>query len=61
MKQTDMRNIEDFSGLENETRGIGSRRIERREWWLSSTAIAITLLLTFGIASFLPVLLHSHY
>jgi len=61
MKQTDTRNIEDFSGLENETRGIGSRRIERREWWLSSTAIAITLLLTFGIISFLPVLLHSHY
>ncbi len=61
MKQTDTRNIEDFSGLENETRGIGSRRIERREWWLSSTAIAITLLLTFGIISFLPVLLHSYY
>ena len=61
MKQTDTRNIEDFSALESETREIGSGRIERREWWLSSTAIAITLLLTFGIISFLPVLLHSHY
>ncbi|MGA2300981.1 MAG: PAS domain S-box protein [Candidatus Acidiferrum sp.] len=60
MKQTDTRNIEDFSEPENETREIGSRRIERREWWLWSTAIAITLLLTSGIASFLPVLLHSH-
>ena len=61
MKQTDTRNIEDFSEPESETRGLGSRHIERREWWLSSTAIAITLLLTFGIFSFLPVLLHSHY
>src|SRR5208337_1313236 len=61
MKQTDTRNIEDFSELESETGEIGSGHIERREWWLSSTAIAITLLLTFGIISFLPVLLHSHY
>jgi PAS domain S-box-containing protein len=61
MKQTDTRNIEDFGEPESETRGLGSRHIERREWWLSSTAIAITLLLTLGIFSFLPVLLHSHY
>src|SRR5271157_1465714 len=61
MKQTDTPNIGDFSEPQNETRGNGSRRIERREWWLSSTAIAITLLLTFGIVSFLPVLMHSHY
>ena len=59
MKQTDVPIIEDFSGPENETRGNGTRRIERREWWLLSTAIAITLLLTFGIASFLPGLMHS--
>ncbi len=58
MKQTDMPDVEDFSQPENDVAGNGSRRIERREWWLSSTAIAITLLLTFGIASFLPVLLH---
>ncbi len=59
MKQTDVPEIEDFSGPENEAGGNGSRRIERREWWLLSTAIAITLLLTIGIASFLPVLMHS--
>jgi PAS domain S-box-containing protein len=59
MKQTDVPEIEDFSGPENEAGGNGSRRIERREWWLLSTAIAITLLLTIGIASFLPVFMHS--
>lgn len=34
----------------------GSRaihKIERREWWLWSSAVVVTLLLTFGIASFL--------
>ena len=35
------------------------RGIERREWWLWATAVAITLLLTAGILSFLPPLLHS--
>ena len=40
---------------------IGSVRIERREWWLWSSTVAITLLLTLGIASFIPVLLHTHY
>ncbi len=35
------------------------RRIERREWWLWTTAVIITLLLTAGILSFLPLLLHS--
>jgi two-component system cell cycle sensor histidine kinase/response regulator CckA len=33
------------------------RRIERREWWLWATAVIVTLLLTAGILSFLPVLL----
>jgi two-component system, cell cycle sensor histidine kinase and response regulator CckA len=61
MTQSDMPNIEDFSEPRSETHGNGTRRIERREWWLLSTAIAITLLLTLGIASFLPVVLHSHY
>ena len=28
------------------------RGIERRQWWLSSTGIAVSLLLTFGIVSF---------
>src|SRR5260370_42283549 len=35
------------------------RRIERREWWLWTTAVAITLLLTAGILSFLPEILRS--
>ncbi|HET7210070.1 MAG TPA: PAS domain S-box protein [Terriglobales bacterium] len=35
------------------------RRIERREWWLWTTAVIITLLLTAGILSFLPAVLRS--
>lgn len=35
------------------------RRIERREWWLWTTAVIITLLLTAGIFSFLPSILRS--
>lgn len=35
------------------------RRIERREWWLWTTAVIITLLLTGGMASFLPPILRS--
>ena len=38
---------------------IGFRQIERSEWSLSSTAIAVTLLLTAGIASFAWEMLHS--
>ena len=37
----------------------GLRRVEKREWWLWATTIAVTLLLTAGIVSFLPTLLHS--
>ena len=33
--------------------------IERREWWLWATAVIITLLLTAGILSFLPLFLQS--
>jgi len=35
------------------------RRLEQREWWLWATAVAVTLLLTAGILSFLPLLLRS--
>jgi two-component system cell cycle sensor histidine kinase/response regulator CckA len=36
---------------------LGMRRIERREWWLWSTAVLVTILLTLGLASFVvPVL-----
>src|SRR5258706_9597073 len=35
------------------------RRIERREWWLWTTAGIITLLLTAGILSFFPPIFRS--
>jgi PAS domain S-box-containing protein len=39
---------------------VGLRQVERSEWWLSWSAIVITLLLTTGIASFaLPMLRHD--
>jgi two-component system cell cycle sensor histidine kinase/response regulator CckA len=37
----------------------GLRRVEKREWWLWGAAVAVTLLLTGGIASFLPPLLQG--
>jgi two-component system, cell cycle sensor histidine kinase and response regulator CckA len=37
----------------------GLRHIERQEWSLWATTIIVTLLLTAGLASFLPRLLHS--
>jgi two-component system, cell cycle sensor histidine kinase and response regulator CckA len=41
------------------SRAIGFRQIERSEWSLSWAAIAVTLLLTAGIASFAWEMLHS--
>jgi PAS domain-containing protein len=38
---------------------LGLRRVEKREWWLWATTLTVTLLLTAGIVSFLPTLLHS--
>lgn len=35
------------------------RKVEKREWWLWATAVTVTLLLTVGIASFLPSLLQA--
>ena len=35
------------------------RHLERREWWLWGTAVFVTLLLTLGILSFLPLFLQS--
>jgi two-component system, cell cycle sensor histidine kinase and response regulator CckA len=37
------------------------RRIERREWWLWAAAAIVTLLLTFGLASFLLPNVHFHH
>jgi two-component system cell cycle sensor histidine kinase/response regulator CckA len=36
-----------------ETLSMNFRRMERREWWLWSAAVSVTLLLTAGLASFL--------
>ncbi len=45
------------SAMSVEASRIHFRRIERREWWLWSAAVMVTLLLTAGLASFLsPVL-----
>ena len=42
--------LEDIHGNTASPRkiSIGIRKIERREWWLWTTAIIITLLLTIG-------------
>jgi two-component system, cell cycle sensor histidine kinase and response regulator CckA len=44
-------------GYSRQEQGSWLRGIERREWWLWATAVIVTLLLTAGILSFLPVLL----
>ena len=36
-----------------ETLSMNFRKMERREWWLWSAAVSVTLLLTAGLASFL--------
>jgi PAS domain S-box-containing protein len=36
-----------------ENLSVHFRRMDRHEWWLWSAAVAVTLLLTFGLASFL--------
>ena len=41
------------------SKAVGFRQIERSEWSLSWAAIAVTLLLTAGIASFAWEMLHS--
>jgi two-component system cell cycle sensor histidine kinase/response regulator CckA len=61
MTTTNQQHIPELGQMGGNDWRIGSVRIERREWWLWSTAIVIMLLLTLGIASFLPVLLYSHY
>jgi two-component system, cell cycle sensor histidine kinase and response regulator CckA len=37
----------------HESPSIHFRRMDRREWWLWSAAVVVTLLLSFGLASFL--------
>src|SRR4030088_2428045 len=39
--------------LQSEDPSAHFRRMDRREWWLWSAAVAVTLLLTAGLASFL--------
>lgn len=38
---------------------LGMRRIERREWWLWSSAVLVILLLTLGLVSFVVPILHT--
>ncbi|PYU36499.1 MAG: hypothetical protein DMG31_00870 [Acidobacteria bacterium] len=49
--------IGDGAAAENnvspETLWMNFRKMEKHEWWLWSAAVAVTLLLTAGLASFL--------
>jgi uncharacterized membrane protein YhaH (DUF805 family) len=47
------------SAMSTEANRIHFRRMERREWWLWSAAVTVTLLLTAGLASFLFPVLHG--
>lgn len=47
---------DDFNGQAIRT---GMQRIQKREWWLWSSALLITLLLTFGLLSFVVPILHT--
>src|ERR1700704_1593770 len=38
---------------------LGMRRIERREWWLWSSAVLVTFVLTLGLVSFVIPVLHQ--
>ncbi len=54
--------VRSSSGIDDTIRDgsrYGLRRIERQEWSLWVTTVTVTLLLTAGLASFLPRLLHS--
>jgi two-component system cell cycle sensor histidine kinase/response regulator CckA len=54
----DKRGSDDRNG-KREGPHYGLRRIEKQEWSLWATTIIVTLLLTAGLASFVPRLLHS--
>ncbi len=40
---------------------LGISKIERREWWLWASAVLVTLVLTLGIASFVPLTVASPF
>ena len=44
----------------DEAPGIRFRQMEKREWWLWSAAVTVTLLLTGGLASFLLPSMQAH-
>jgi len=50
----------DFSGDPSDAARKNFRRTERREWWLWLAAIAVTLLLTLGVVSFIVPELDEH-
>lgn len=51
--------MNDFEGAEGHALRAGMRRIERREWWLWSSAVLVTFVLTLGVVSFVFPFLHS--
>jgi two-component system cell cycle sensor histidine kinase/response regulator CckA len=51
--------LNDFGAAEGQALRAGMRRIERREWWLWSSAVLVTFVLTLGLVSFLVPFLHS--
>ncbi|MDX6711024.1 MAG: hypothetical protein QOH96_2040 [Blastocatellia bacterium] len=53
------RNADNLDPASHVTLHSEVRRVENREWWLWGTTLTVTLLLTPGIVSFLPSLLHS--
>jgi len=51
--------LNDFGDAEGQALRVGMRRIERREWWLWSSAVLVTFVLTLGVVSFVVPFLHS--
>jgi two-component system cell cycle sensor histidine kinase/response regulator CckA len=60
MKQKKSQVAKEVASAFPETTQASLRRIEHREWWLWGTAVAVTLLLTLGLASFLLPITHAH-
>jgi PAS domain-containing protein len=53
LKRTESHKSQGQPGARHDETSSRFRRIERREWWLWSSAIVVTLLLTGGLGSFI--------